>query len=122
MPTPMEESLCHLVRLHVKQYDQGLKNNQKEKLLLQQQFARQLENIQNQQELDEMLHPTTTSGMSHVKDLDKVATQNMIEEKEMEDEVTQKANSDKFMVYYPISGPPFLSFSPKLEIAGIVKK
>ena len=103
----------------LKQYDQGF-NYQKEKHLLQQEFARQLENIQKTQELDKELQPTTTSGMSHVKDLDKVATQNMIEEKEME--VTQKANSDKFMVYYPISGPPFLSFSPKLEIAGIVKK
>ena len=41
------------------------------------------------------------------------------------EEVEEKmlaTTSEKFMLYYPISGTPFLSFTPKLEIASIVKK
>lgn len=40
-----------------------------------------------------------------------------------EDSNIDKASAtDKFMLYYPISGTPFFSFHPKLEIASIVKK
>ena len=40
----------------------------------------------------------------------------------LEEEKMLATTSDKFMLYYPISGTPFLSFTPKLEIASIVKK
>ena len=39
-----------------------------------------------------------------------------------ESDKKSKRNPEKFVLYYPLSGTPFYSFNPKLEIASIVKK
>ncbi len=56
------------------------------------------------------------------KSLSKTAESLAAAAPEMIESEKEATTSEKFMLYYPISGTPFFSFHPKLEIASIVKK
>ena len=93
------------------------------------QFIQQKQKILNDHQQQLLLNKTPQQIKPPTTDLDKVATQTIVEEINAEDFVTKKnedprknRGNNKFMIYYPISGKPFFSFSPKLEIADIVKK
>ena len=47
---------------------------------------------------------------------------NSVLDSTQESDKKSKRNPEKFVLYYPLSGTPFYSFNPKLEIASIVKK
>ena len=93
------------------------------------QFIQQKQKLLNDHQQQLLLNKTPQQIQPPTTDLDKVATQTIVEEINAEDYVTKKnqdqrknRGNNKFMIYYPISGKPFFSFSPKLEIADIVKK